>query len=699
VTEDTSISASGNVITTGAGIDTDIDVTPAPDTLTVTAVSGTGAGTVGGSTAGTYGSLTLNGNGSYTYTLNNGTNGTAGLVQSLAAGATVADTFHYTISDGHGGTSSTTLTITVTGTNDAPVAHADVNAVTEDTSTSASGNVITTGAGIDTDIDVTPVADTLTVSAVTGGIVGGVTHGTYGDLTLNSDGSYSYSLNNGTNGVAGPVQNLAQGATATDTFNYTISDGHGGTSSTTLTITVHGTDDAPVVTAGAVDTYTTGLTTTEVLTITPGLTVTDIDSTTLASATVSIQGFHAGDILSFTHQTGIIETYNSITGVLTLSGTASLATYQTELQSITFSTTSTDSSDRTIDYTANDGFLDSTLATSLIHIEPLLNIHGTLTTNSNSSDQTALLTVTDEANPTHSFQTLVFLSAEGQQGTFADHANFSIGSGHNFLISLEWISGSKVDVTDFTLDGVTIINQVQHASLGDGTGGSNDALVAVIDPFTSLVSGFTLSTDGTTGSDPISGTATPAAQYLYGGGSTGADTLIGHDGVFNILNGGAGGIDHLTGGNSNDILVWNGGNSLANQSFYNGAGNLAGGGDMLRVDGDGQIIDLAIDHISNIEVFDLTGATATNGVGVTGLNTITLSAADVITETGGTNNNTITILGDGNDIVHLTGGFTAGPTPLAADPTHFSIYTATVASQTVNVIVSTAIDVTHITHT
>jgi len=78
---------------------------------------------------------------------------------------------------------------------------------------------------------------------------------------------------------------------------------------------------------------------------------------------------------------------------------------------------------------------------------------------------------------------------------------------------------------------------------------------------------------------------------------------------------------------------------------------------------------------------------------------IYLSAADVITETGGTNNNTITILGDGNDIVHLTGGFTAGPTPLAADPTHFSIYTATVASQTVNVIVSTAIDVTHITHT
>src|SRR5439155_7897703 len=104
-------------------------------------------------------------------------------------------------------------------------------------------------------------------------------------------------------------------------------------------------------------------------------------------------------------------------------------------------------------------------------------------------------------------------------------------------------------------DGVTIIDQVQHASLGDGSGNTNDALVAVIDPFTNLVSGFTLSTDGGTGPDTIAPTTTtPLAQYLYGGGSTGDDVLTGHDGVFNILNGGGGGIDHLTGGNSNDIL-------------------------------------------------------------------------------------------------------------------------------------------------
>jgi hypothetical protein len=331
----------------------------------------------------------------------------------------------------------------------------------------------------------------------------------------------------------------------------------------------------------------------------------------------------------------------------------------------------------------------------------LLNVHGTLFTNSNSVDQTALLTVTDEANPMHSFQTLVFLNAQGQQGLIADHANFSIGSGQTFLISLEWVSGSKIDVTDFTLDGVTIINQVQHASLGDGTGGSNDALVAEINPFTSLVSGFTLSTDGGTGDNTgvnaITGTSTPSAQYLYGGGGTGNDTLTGLNGVHNILNGGAGGTDILMGGDLGDILVWNGGNTLAAASTYNGAG----GTDILRVDGTSQTIDLHAlvtnNQISGIEVFDLTGAAATaTANGPTGSNTLTLTAADVL-ESG---SNTITILGDSNDTVNLTSGFTgATPTPLASDPTHFNVYHST-SGPSVTVIVANTLNdapVVHIT--
>ena len=53
--------------------------------------------------------------------------------------------------------------------------------------------------------------------------------GQYGSVTLNADGSYSYTANSGSL----PSQIVPQ-----DVFNYSVSDGHGGTSSSTLTITV-----------------------------------------------------------------------------------------------------------------------------------------------------------------------------------------------------------------------------------------------------------------------------------------------------------------------------------------------------------------------------------------------------------------------------------------------------------------------------
>ncbi|MFW2079331.1 Ig-like domain-containing protein, partial [Acinetobacter sp. ULE_I010] len=49
------------------------------------------------------------------------------------------ETFNYSISDGQGGTSSATLTITINGTDDLPVAVADVNSINED-AVSVSGN-------------------------------------------------------------------------------------------------------------------------------------------------------------------------------------------------------------------------------------------------------------------------------------------------------------------------------------------------------------------------------------------------------------------------------------------------------------------------------------------------------------------------------------------------------------------------------
>ena len=68
---------------------------------------------------------------------------------------TAEDNFTYTLVDPNGNTSDeATLTITINGSNDGPVATANVNSVTEDSDLSASGNLLTDndGAGIDSDL-------------------------------------------------------------------------------------------------------------------------------------------------------------------------------------------------------------------------------------------------------------------------------------------------------------------------------------------------------------------------------------------------------------------------------------------------------------------------------------------------------------------------------------------------------------------
>src|SRR5207245_415824 len=133
----------------------------------------------------------------------------------LGTSQTANEVFTYTMRDTAGATSSTTITFTITGTNDAPVAVADVGAATEDvalTTTAATGVL-----GNDTDVD---TGDTKTVTAVafgaTTGTVGSALAGTYGTLTLNADGSYSYLANKAA------AEALGTGQTATEVFTYTM---------------------------------------------------------------------------------------------------------------------------------------------------------------------------------------------------------------------------------------------------------------------------------------------------------------------------------------------------------------------------------------------------------------------------------------------------------------------------------------------
>jgi VCBS repeat-containing protein len=199
-----------------------------------TAETATGQLSVAGATGytaetvvGTHGTLTLNADGSYSYTL------TSPVTESTANNGTDTvngvETFTYTAHDADGNTVTGTITINVT--DDVPTAHADVNSVSE--GGTVTGNVETNdvfgadgkaaGGGV-TGVE----AGSHPGDVVTTG-VGTAIAGTYGTLTLNADGSYSYHAN--PNSVSPPG--------ATDTFTYTITDGDGDKSTTTLTINVN----------------------------------------------------------------------------------------------------------------------------------------------------------------------------------------------------------------------------------------------------------------------------------------------------------------------------------------------------------------------------------------------------------------------------------------------------------------------------
>jgi len=124
--------------------------------------------------------------------------------------------------------------------NTPPVAQDDNFTTDEDTALAGASNVMDDNDnGADFDVD----GDPLTVTEVNGsaanvGILFALASGAL--LTVNADGSMSYDPN-------GQFESLGAGETFDDTFGYTIDDGNGGTDSATVTITVTGVNDAPVL--------------------------------------------------------------------------------------------------------------------------------------------------------------------------------------------------------------------------------------------------------------------------------------------------------------------------------------------------------------------------------------------------------------------------------------------------------------------
>lgn len=247
-----------------------------------------------------YGKLTLDpATGQWTYALNNASD----KVQQLNAGETKVETFEVTVTDEHGATSTQTITVTITGTNDIPVIDTDQSNFHLDfkeqgvyqPSENGDGNTPTTpggtgegqhqtgtlsgrifasdadkenGAG-STEHDVNKLnfhvehaGSSLTDGGASTTVTGTGTPGTgdvvyaytsaYGTLTFRADGSYEYTLNNKNPGEAdadgNAVNNLALGQTVTETFTVYVTDAQTGRSvPQTITVTINGTNDVPTL--------------------------------------------------------------------------------------------------------------------------------------------------------------------------------------------------------------------------------------------------------------------------------------------------------------------------------------------------------------------------------------------------------------------------------------------------------------------
>src|SRR6266511_1138748 len=129
--------------------------------------------------------------------------------------------------------------------------------------------------------------------------------------------------------------------------------------------------------------------------------ITDADSTTIQSATITIEiNRQSGDaLIAGPLPPGITaSSYNPFTGTLTLTGSATLAEYQTALHEVVFDTTSISIADRIIQVTVNDGTADSNVGTTYMHVVvPPPNVPPalTLTGAASAADyQTALRQIT-----------------------------------------------------------------------------------------------------------------------------------------------------------------------------------------------------------------------------------------------------------------------------------------------------------------
>jgi len=178
------------------------------------------------------------------------------------------------------------------------------------------------------------------------------------------------------------------GSNPTRTVTWVLNDGSASSNTSTTqteTVSITAINNAPTLSGVAASVqYTSGG---AAVTLSSAVTVADPDNLNLTKATVAIgTGTFAGDgdvLAATTTSTSITASYNSTTETLTLSGSDTLAHYQSVLRSVTFKSTNANPTNsgadptRVLTWLLNDGSASNNLsapATTTIAIPPVLTI-------------------------------------------------------------------------------------------------------------------------------------------------------------------------------------------------------------------------------------------------------------------------------------------------------------------------------------
>ncbi|GEM_PF-2156852 len=291
----------------------------------------------------------------------------------------------YTIEvfDGKGGTASHVVKIKIQGTNDAPVITVPTGESTilfaGETAVSrfiSETNDPLTASGVLTvkDADNGSIVTTQVVGVSGGGgaynIVNAANFLTLTPGSINDAGETANNLSWTFNSGSETFDFLPQGHQIRLTYTIRVTDQHGLSDDQLVTILINGTNDAPELSVvGADGTY---IENGAAVAIASTIAITDVDDSHIEGATVQITGnFVVGqDVLNFVDQKGITGNYDSLTGVLTLAGSATKADYEAALKSVTYLNSSENPStaERTITFAVDDGNVSSNVGTATVSV-------------------------------------------------------------------------------------------------------------------------------------------------------------------------------------------------------------------------------------------------------------------------------------------------------------------------------------------